>query len=232
MAILDTESAVNAEGKSKFVLFALLSVLCCATLSAQNLGGASKHTRPTSTNSALLTYRNSRYGISLKYPANYVLRQGEEELGAAWVLAGSGDHYEQPHRVMLVTVELPNDVYPGTDFGGAFVNISVSPERTRDDCRALLDSSDGKPKITVINRTRFSWSTAAEAGMGTGSSESDYVSFQRGICYEITLGSVILPGELNTMDNERILPVDSKDIERRLNVILHSVIIRPRKPAK
>lgn len=233
MAILDTGSAVNAGDKSRFVLFALISLLRCASLSAQDLGGgSSQHAGPTSTNSALLTYRNSRYGISLEYPANYVLTEGEKELGVAWILAGSGDHYEQPHRVMLVTVELPNDTYPGTDFGGAFVHISVSPERIRDDCQALLDSSDGKPSITVINGTKFSWNTAAEASTGTGSSENDYVSFQRGICYEITLGLVIIPGDLNTMDDERILPVDSKDIQRRLNVILHSVIIRPTKRAK
>lgn len=231
MRVIAMRTAPHAQIKPTFMLLVFLLGMYCPLLSAQNSDGAASHrpVRGTSTRASILTYRNTQYGVSLEYPANYVLTEGEMQLGADWVLAGGGDHYEQPHRVMLVTVEFPGDAYPGTDFGGAFVNISISPERTRADCEALLNSSDSKPRTTVINGTRFSWSTAAQASMGKGEGESDYVTFRRGICYEITVASVILPGELSAVGGERNIPVDSKDVERRLEVILHSLTIRATK---
>jgi hypothetical protein len=61
-------------------------------------------------------YTNEKYGISLKFPSNYTLKEGE--LGNEYTLGYLGPipmKFTAPGGVRIVTVALPPNSYPETD---------------------------------------------------------------------------------------------------------------------
>lgn len=183
----------------------------------------------SSAKSQLRTYESDRYGVSFRYSKDYILTMGQQDLPVYWWLAGIDDGYRsQPDRVMLATVDLPHDAYPGTGFGGAFFNLSVNQKPSAAACYALLPSTERPLNKSVINGVSFVWTTIGGVlNMGHEASEEDYVAYKNGTCYEVTLGMEDMFA--NAADNAPdLLPLDRSDISRRLRAILFTVKITSR----
>jgi hypothetical protein len=177
--------------------------------------------------SRLRTYQSVPYGISFRYSKDYILTTGQQDLPVYWWLAGEDDGYRsQPDRVMLATVDLPHDAYPGTGFGGAFFNLSVNQKPNVGACYALLPPTEKPLNKSVINGVAFVWtSIGGVLNRGTEASEDDYVAYKNGTCYEVTLGTYDMFA--NAADNAPVLlPLDRSDITRRLRAILFTLKIR------
>jgi hypothetical protein len=176
--------------------------------------------------SRLRTYQNASYGVSFRFSNDYILTRGQKYLPVYWWLAGEDDGYRsQPDRVMLATVDLPHDEYPGTGFGGAFFNLSVNRKPSSAACYALLPPTDKPLGKSVINGVPFVWtSSGGVLNRGTESWEDDYVAFKNGTCYEVTLGREDMFA--NAADDAPVLlPLNYSDITRRLKAILLSLKI-------
>ncbi|HEY0702489.1 MAG TPA: hypothetical protein VGD60_06960 [Candidatus Acidoferrales bacterium] len=214
------------------VLVLLAAVIHSPVVDAQtatsNAPPINAPTGKASTKADTITYENVPYGVSFRYPKNFRVRTGTQNLEVYWWLAGEDDGYRaQPDRVSLVTVDMPSDAYPGTGFGGAFINVSVNESLDRNACFALLPPTDKPVAETVINGVHYVWtSDGGVLNRGTENSEDDYVAYENGICYEVTLGTYDMFS--NAADNAPVLlPLDHGDIRRRLNAVLWSLKIRP-----
>ncbi|HKW19591.1 MAG TPA: hypothetical protein VJO35_18930 [Terriglobales bacterium] len=75
------------------------------------------------------TYVNSNYGVSFSFPRKYSLQSGDKQKEMP-VVAG----FVKPGAVEVVSVDMPDAGYPGTDFSSALLNVSVNTSMTADDC--------------------------------------------------------------------------------------------------
>ena len=148
-----------------------------------------------------------------RFRQNYTLTTGQQTLPVYWWLAGEDDGYRlQRDRVMLVTVDLPRDSYPGTGFGGAFFNLSVNDQVDREACYALLPATERPLGKSVINGAPFLWtSTGGVLNRGTEYGE------------DVTM----LRTEMESVTRSRLerTTSDHSDIPRRLKLILLSLKI-------
>ena len=74
------------------------------------------------------TYTNAEYAISLKYPSDYVMTEGElgpknRQLG---YLGPIRMEFVAPGGARVATFEAPKSSYRGTDFVNAFITVSVN----------------------------------------------------------------------------------------------------------
>lgn len=171
------------------------------------------------------TYRNADYGISFRYPKYDSLKQGDDAK-VEW--AGLGPvpmNFSQPGGLTLSAVELPNGLYPGTDFGAAFFNASVGPKLTAEQCEqfASLDASasadkSSSPSKVKIGKTEFS-EMETLAGDAKQADAKYYHVFQNGTCYEFTLGMQTASGNVD----EETTPVNRNQVFHKLEWILATV---------
>ena len=73
------------------------------------------------------TFSDPINGVSFRYPKTYVVKTGTEP---SLDLAGMGPlqmNFVQPGGSNVAAVELPKNMYPGTDFNSAFFSVSVNP---------------------------------------------------------------------------------------------------------
>jgi hypothetical protein len=229
---------------SAVVLAVLLLVLRLATAFAADLEDSvegqlaeSKSRNPspsqaTALNSGLppakSSYTNEEYGISLQFPSNYMLKEGE--LGNEYTLGYLGTipmKFTAPGGVRVVTVALPRNSYPETDFNTAFVTLSVNQHLMRDECEAFPDDvpGSGKPITKKFSGIEFHGSKQSYAGLGHQFFGFYYHAFSAGSCYE--LGDGIATSGYGAVDGMKKL--DEKQVFAILYKILQSVTIHAAK---
>jgi hypothetical protein len=174
-----------------------------------------------------LSYKNSEYGISFRYPRNYVVTEGERHWPCEPQPASKNedsDEASQPWRVTVATVSMPKEAYPGTGFGEAFLDVSVNSVLTEETC--IPGYSQSLRGSSKINNLRYAW-TPWEGGVlnrGSGFSQSDYFTFANQKCYQITLyWDAVFSSDADGAPP--ILPADLVDVERRLESILYTLQI-------
>jgi hypothetical protein len=176
------------------------------------------------------TYTNEKYGISLQYPSNYTLKEGE--LGNEYTLGYLGPipmKFTAAGGVRVVTVALPPNSYPGTDFNTAFVTLSVNQHLTRDECEDFPDGlpGSGKPIRKRFSGIKFHGSKQSDGGLGHQFGGFYYHGFSAGSCYE--LGDGIAISGYGAVDGMK--KVDERQVFAILDKILESVTIHPPKLA-
>jgi hypothetical protein len=173
-------------------------------------------------------YANKRYGITLKYPANYHLTEGElkDSVGLGYL----GDipvEFVAIGGVRVVTIEAPAGSYPGTDFVNSFFTINTNEYLTRDECEQLPDWVAGArtPIQTKISDIEFSGLLQGGAAMSHQYGAYYYHGFAEGTCYEVGYG--IATAGYGAVDGMK--EVDGDAVFATLKSILQSLNIRPRR---
>jgi hypothetical protein len=169
-------------------------------------------------------YTNEKYGISLQFPSNYTLKEGE--LGNEYTLGYLGPipmNFTSSGGIRVVTVVLPPNSYPATDFNTAFVTLSVNQDLTRDECENFPDglTASGKPITKKFSGIEFHGSKQGEGGLGHQFGGFYYHGFSAGSCYE--LGDGIATSGYGATDGMK--KVDERQIFAILDKILQSVTI-------
>ena len=190
---------------------------------------AAKRTTTSKKRPANVLYTDANSGVSFSYPRKSSLTTGDKaqpyfESDAVPM------NFVHDGGTALATVELPNTLYPGTDFANAFFTVNVNHTIPQNECQhfAYLDTSeaDGEPieseKVTVgsIEMQR----TSEFAGNALRQAEARYYhNYENGACYEYVLGL----GTAGYGTRDGIQPVDRDEVFSRLEKILATVKVQP-----
>src|SRR5260370_31582994 len=100
------------------------------------------------------TYVNATYGVSFSYPRRYSLQAGDKKLSMPVPAS-----FLKPGAIQVATVDMPDDLYPDTDFSSALLNVSVNPSLTADECGQFVPNSKdveaAKPANAKLGANEF-----------------------------------------------------------------------------
>ena len=192
---------------------------------------AVKRHRPTTA-----TYVNSAYGVSLTYPRKYSL-QPADKLKEMPVQAS----FAKPGAVEVASLDMPDGLYPETDFSSALLNVSVHQDITEEQCGQFATASNDaeaakpatgdqpanpavepmKPTTIKLGANKFS---EVEHMSGSGERQSDlkyFHLFKNGACYEFALDV-----ETSRKADEDLAQVDRGKVFHQLEKILATARIK------
>lgn len=174
------------------------------------------------------TYSNPAYGVSFQYPSNYTVSTGGKT-NLKWGYLGPVEmNFIRPGGTTLAAIEMPHTSYPGTDFGMAFLRVSIESGLDASECEQF-DAPD--PRVPSLRPTSSSKMTVggiefAEVDDGEGAMmhqrESRYYHvFRNHTCYEFELGL----GTAGFGAVDGLEQMDRDDAFRKLEVVLATVKI-------
>ena len=179
---------------------------------------------------ATLSYVNREYGLSFNFPRNYHMKAQTKTTGNETQVGSATPesvemNFVHPGGVTLAAVEMPGNSYPGTDFKSGFVNVSVNPGMTSEQCTQFaVPESSTSAEVSAqvkIGAVDFHETDISGAAMMQQADAKYYHAFSNGACYEFALG-ISTDG-----DTEEIKPVDRADVFTRLEKILATVKFQP-----
>lgn len=178
---------------------------------------------------ANVTYSDANSGILFLYPRKFALISSNRDQPHNAAVGDVPMNFVQPGGVAVATVALPDNSYPGTDFGSAFFNVNVNRNVSEEQCEhfAFVDASnaDGEPvdaEKVKIGSTDMQM-TSDFSGTASQQSETQYYhSYNNGACYEYVLGL----GTEGFATEGGIKHVDRNEVFGKLEKILTSVTIK------
>jgi hypothetical protein len=177
-----------------------------------------KGTKANAGKEKLYTYKNAEWGISFQYPDNYVLRESNEsvERNPSWRFGRTIDRH--PGEVFVASVEIPTELYPGTDLTAAIFGVSANRNLTKEECWAVAAPGNDSPVDTItLDEIEFHWSEGGDAVSAAGF--HDYAGFSNSTCYEIeTVVKTMRSGP-----PEGVMHVDEDELARRMDTLLNSL---------
>lgn len=127
------------------------------------------------------TSNNKTYGFSVQYPATFNLLD-EAELRKELNFANSNG------AVSLLSVEIPDEIYPGSNFRGGYFTVGVNPNIANAQACAQFGYADPASVSTKeIHGVKYSQASEGEGAAGTAYQYSYLHTFQNNLCYEIKL---------------------------------------------
>jgi hypothetical protein len=181
---------------------------------------AAKKQRP-----ANATYVNSAYGVSFSYPRKYSLQSGDKL--AATPLVG----FLKEGAVQVAAVDMPDDLYPETDFSSALLNVSVNQNMTSDECMQFVpaskDAGEVRPTIAKLGANQYS---VFEQINGEGDRKSDlkyFHLFKNNACYEFALDV-----DTSVKPDSDLAQVDRGKVFQQLEKILTTARIKDLQPTE
>ncbi len=144
---------------------------------------------------ANVTYSDANSGVSFLYPRKGALTSGDKTQPEFAAVGDVPMNFIQPGGVVVATVALPDDSYPGTDFASAFFNVSVNRSLSEQECShfAFVDTrnADGEPvdaeKVKIGPAEMETTSTFYASAIEQAETQY-YHSYKNGACYEYVLG--------------------------------------------
>lgn len=178
--------------------------------------------------SKLRTYTDKTYGVSFQYPSDWTLTEGDQVKELSWGYLGPVNDW-LPHGIKVAAVAMPSDSYRGTDFGGAFLKVSVDTTLTLLECHrsAFRDWELVKPDeypAVWVGDNQFSEEDEEDAGMGHQRTAEYYHIYRNEACYEFELG--LSTAGYGAVEN--LKSVSGDDVFDRLMAILATVTVRER----
>jgi len=171
------------------------------------------------------TYVNSAYGVSFSFPRKYSLQSGDKL--SAGPLPTS---FLKPRAVQVAAVDMPDDLYPETDFSSALLNVSVNQNMTSDECMQFVVSKDAgevKPTIAKLGANQYS---VFEQINGEGDKKSDlkyFHLFKNNACYEFALDV-----DTTQKPDSDLAQVDRGKVFQQLEKILTTARIKDLQPTE
>ncbi len=149
------------------------------------------HKKAAKKRPSTVTYAEPNYGVSFRYPKNYILKTGDEP---HLDLAGLGPvrmNFIQPGGTTVVAVELPRDSYPGAEISSAFFSVSVNANLTPEECSLFASAEPGDLEDGPIPAAKVKVGNIEFDETEDTLQQADakyYHVFQQGSCYEFGLG--------------------------------------------
>jgi hypothetical protein len=161
------------------------------------------------------TYQNQQYKFEIKYPQDFLFNEGGSLMFAVGeFFVGSGTN--------LVTIGLPKDSYPGTNYVDAFINLSVGDKISEAYCSKVQHEGTTEivdlVKSKTIDNFRFYRGEADGAAAGTYVKDVIYHAFYNNDCYEATLN--IFQGNIGNYPEGTVTQVNEAEILNKLESIL------------
>jgi hypothetical protein len=132
------------------------------------------------------TYVNATYGVSFSYPRKYSLQAGDKK--SSMPVPAS---FLKPGAIRIASVDMPDDLYPDTDFSSALLNVSVDPGLTADECAQFVpnsqDAQAAKPANAKLGTNEFAEIEQMNGEIGSQSDLKYFHLFKNGACYEFAL---------------------------------------------
>jgi hypothetical protein len=178
--------------------------------------------KPMSRESALSRYYRPEYGISFRYPRNYILEEGNILEHSYFLKRQEELNLEEPGAHLVATVLIPEDGFPNTTFLHGSLQFVVKNSSSQKECfRSISPEQTGGRTIETFSSEglRFGGSEARSGTAGTEILERDYAAFTNGTCYEFDL--VIALGEPTEGDD--LGPGDPQKFTGHLEKIVRSV---------
>jgi len=169
---------------------------------------------------------DAEHGISLRYPRNYAMEEGEPEEAISGVKSPEGLEEAQPGARLLATIVIPEDGYPNTTFVEGSLQLAVNPALMQESCNELSMNRDSgtsrRAGTLTIQGVLFHWGeeTTVDVGTGTEAVERDYAGYSNGACYEFFIHVTV--GETANSDGLE-KQADAKKIVRHLERIASSL---------
>jgi hypothetical protein len=190
-----------------------------------NQPGAAK--RIVQRKSPTATYTNDGYGISFRYPLSYKLKAWDVPAGDAKPAAMENSTAGDPAEVPLATVQMPQSMYPKTDFDDGYFSVSANRNLTEETCQqSAIVNEDSKVLSETVNGVQFHRTENSTSEGDYHSEWRSYAGFANGICYQVQLGlsTSMTP---DPADQSAVKQVNSARVFARLNSILSSLKIHP-----
>jgi hypothetical protein len=197
-----------------------------------------------------LAYADKTTGVSFQYPRGYALKTGD---AAAEMLSTDPIpmDFTQPGGITLATVGLPESMYPKSDLGAAYFDVSLNKTLTADQCGEFsvpptnpATTGDATVQATaqvatppisklLIGDMELQSSEIKSAGtkvagdtekVSREQASKYYHVFQNGACYEFAL-KVATVGSGSTQTADDTKHVDRNEVFLRLEKVLASVKI-------
>ena len=172
-----------------------------------------------------VTYTDQTYGVSFRYPRKYTLKSGDQIDSASVPM-----DFAQPGGVNAVSVELPKDLYSGTDLASAFFRVSVNKGLTENECGQFAlpqplgsDKDSGQLSGVALGPLEMQEVENISSEEMKRADTKYYHLFQNGTCYEFALG---LSAESDAK-NDGTATIDRDKVFQRLETILATVKIKP-----
>lgn len=171
-----------------------------------------------------VTYSDQTYGVSFRYPRGYSLKSGHDIDSASVPM-----DFVQPGGVTTVSVEVPKESYPGTDFASAFFRVNVNKSLTEAECaqfavpQPLLPGQDAvQPSQMALGGMEMKEIEDLSSEATSQADTKYYHLFQNGACYEFALSLATQ----DTGDDETLTPVNRQKVFQHLGTILATVKIK------
>jgi hypothetical protein len=168
------------------------------------------------------TYVNATYGVSFSYPRKYSLQAEAKKPSSSMPVPAS---FLKPGAIQVASVDMPDDMYPDTDFSSALLNVSVNPGLTADECAQFVptskDAEAAKPATSKLGVNEFA-ELEQMNGEPNGQSDLKYFHlFKNGACYEFALDVVT-----SRKADEDLAQADRGKIFQQLEKILATARIK------
>jgi hypothetical protein len=176
---------------------------------------------------SLSIYHNPEEGISIRYPRNYSLEEGDV-LESSFFLKRQEDlDQEQPGATLLATVLIPEDGYPNTTFEHGSLQLVANKTSTEEDCResALAGADGNNTRTLTVQGIAFRWSGRESEMAGTKILERAYAGFSQATCYEFLL--TVAAEEAPDPETFK-KPADTTKIMKQLEKIVASAQLFPK----
>ena len=176
--------------------------------------------------STFSVYNNPAYGVSFRYPRNYLLEEAFDSEDPSTLKIQQELVERQPGSIFVATMTIPPDAHPNTTFRSGTLQLVVNPVVTRETCQSFAAPEDEAftSGSTSVQGTTLDWRQRGSAAAGTGFLDRDYAGFSSGTCYEFFLE--IITGS-NPERDPRIKDADDVKIMRQLDKIVSSLQIHP-----
>jgi hypothetical protein len=172
------------------------------------------------------TYANDTYGVSFRYPRNYKLQTWDPSTGSAKT-AAIEESTADPAEVPLATVQMPQNLYPGTDFSDGYFSVSANRGLTELACQqSVITNEDSNVMKEMINGVEFHWTENSSTEGLSRHEWHSYAALVAGTCYEAQLGFEQADRPAADVQAPRKV-VDSAKVFSRLQTILASLKIHP-----
>ncbi len=138
--------------------------------------------------STLKNYQNTTYGISFQYPASYAKYDGAYTPSSYIPIPAN---YFERQANTIVTIAIPKSAFPGTTFVAGYFRVAVSGViGTEELCRNVnlpTGESVTLNNTQAVNGMNYYTTTTSGGQSNNDFSARIYRTFQRGMCFEVSM---------------------------------------------